>query len=153
MIGRGDVVDFGVHFYSGKEAAQEVDNEKKPFQIHKVQIVNKERVKCDLKCQDAFSTFGRVLPPGGMFRFTVTDLFAKRHYWCHARFGVSEFTFRAYGEGAPRDNNLINLHKDGAYINGNNYRMGIYKSEEEQDEHVDKNDGETLKENENETVR
>lgn len=135
-----DIVDFGVHFYSGKEAVQEVDNEKKPFQVHRIQIVNKERVKSDLRCQDAFSTFGRLLPPGGVFKFSVTDLFAKRHYWCHVRYGVSEYTFRAYGEGAPRENNLIALHKDGAYINGINYRIGVSKPDEEPDEHVDKNE-------------
>ncbi|ODM93965.1 hypothetical protein Ocin01_12710 [Orchesella cincta] len=140
-----DIVDFGVQFYSGKEAVQEVENEKKPFQIHKIQLVNRERVKADLKCQDAFSTFGRLLPPGGMYKFSVTDLFAKRHYWCHVRYGTSEYTFRAYGEGAPRDNNIVNLHKDGAYINGVNYRIGAYNlDEEEPDEHQNKNDPNTV---------
>lgn len=138
-----EVVDFGVHFYSGKEAAQEIDNEKKAFQIHKVAIQNKERVKADLRCQDPFSTFGRLLPPGATYKFSVTDLFAKRHYWCNVRYGTSEYIFRAYGEGAPRDNNVIALHKDGAYINGVNYRVGASKSDEEPDEHVNKNDGES----------
>jgi hypothetical protein len=59
-----------------------------------------------------------MIAPGGTYEFRVTDLFAKRHYWCTARYGSSEYIFRAYGEGAPRDNNLITLHKDGAFING-----------------------------------
>ncbi len=56
--------------------------------------------------------------PGGSFEFRVTDLFAKRHYWCSAKYGVSEFLFKAYGEGAPRENNQISLNKEGAFING-----------------------------------
>ena len=114
-----------------------MDNEHKPFQVHNIEISNKERVKADLRCQDAFSNFGRVLTAGGVYKFSVTDLFAKRHYWCHVRYGTSQYTFRAYGEGAPRDNNVISLHKDGAYINGVNYRIGASAEVESPDEHND----------------
>lgn len=64
-----------------------------------------------------------MIPAGGTYEFRVTDLFAKRHYWCTGRYGSSEFMFKAYGEGAPRDNNQITLHKEGAFINGKSMNM------------------------------
>jgi hypothetical protein len=118
-----EVKDFKVQFYSGKEAAEEIDNEKKPFQIHHVKVTNLEKSKVTLECHDVFSSFGKMLAPGATYEFRVTDLFAKRHYWCTAQYGTSEFSFKAYGEGAPRDNNIIALHKDGAFLNGKNMKI------------------------------
>jgi len=69
-------------------------------------------------CEDPFSSFGKAIIPGGVYEFTVTDLFSKRHYWCSAKYGTTHFLFKAYGEGAPRDNNEITLKKEGAFING-----------------------------------
>jgi len=117
------VKDFQVRFYSGKDAAEEVDNEKKAFQVHHVKITNLEGSKVNLECHDPFSSFGKALAPAGVYEFRVTDLFAKRHYWCTAQYGTSEFSFKAYGEGAPRENNNIVLHKDGAFINGKNMKI------------------------------
>lgn len=98
--------------------AKILDHEKKPFQVHTIKIINGGNSKAIIQCKDAFSTFGKALPPGASYSFTVTDLFAKRHYWCNAKVGANIFTFRAYGEGAPRDNNVIIVRKDGAYSNG-----------------------------------
>ncbi len=37
--------DFKVQFISGKEIADEVDNERKSFQVHRIKITNLERNK------------------------------------------------------------------------------------------------------------
>jgi len=110
--------DFQVHFVSGKELAKEVDNEHKSLQVHTIKITNVERTKVVVDCEDPFSSFGKAIIPGGVYEFTVTDLFSKRHYWCSAKYGTTHFLFKAYGEGAPRDNNQITLKKEGAFING-----------------------------------
>jgi len=110
--------DFQVHFVSGKELAKEVDNEHKSLQVHNIKITNVERTKVVVDCEDPFSSFGKVIAPGAAYEFTVTDLFSKRHYWCSAKYGTVHFLFKAYGEGAPRDNNQITLKKEGAFING-----------------------------------
>jgi len=113
--------DFDVKFYSGKEMAKVVEGEKVPFQIHEVTIENFATEDIRLECKDSFTKFGEIIAPGGHYKFSVTDIFHKRHYWCIAHdvnFGEVKYVFKAYGEGAPRDNNHISLRKDGAYING-----------------------------------
>jgi len=143
--------DWNVQFYSGKQMANEVDSEKQLFQIHTVIVENIANLDVDVECRDVFSKFGAKLTPGSQYKFQVTDLFHKRHYWCEAVFDLTSgskpklgrfnrhrlidledgaggsvtdtkksYLFRAYGEGAPRDNNHISLKLDGAFINGEN---------------------------------
>lgn len=128
--------------------ANEVDSEKQLFQIHTVIIENVANLEAELECKDVFSKFGGKLSPGNQYTFQVTDLFHKRHYWCEAIFDLmshlpnqnpkfknlrhrlinleeekeqrKSFLFKAYGEGAPRDNNHIYLKLEGAFINGEN---------------------------------
>lgn len=118
--------DFDVKFYSGKEMVKVVDGEKTQFQIHEVTIENVAEGDIRLECKDSFSKFGEILAPGGHYKFKVTDIFHKRHYWCIAHdvnFDEVKYTFKAYGEGAPRDNNHITLRNDGAFINGKNVNI------------------------------
>jgi len=117
------VPNFDVKFYSGKGIADILDGEKKPYQVHKIKIENLSDLQIRLDCEDRFSKFGQVIPNGGSYDFSVTDLFAKRHYWCKTSFGSAagappSYKFKAYGEGAPRDNNVVVIRKDGAFING-----------------------------------
>jgi len=113
--------DFDVKFYSGKEMVKIVDGEKKQFQVHEITIENVADSDFRLECKDSFSKFGDIVAPGGHYKFKVTDIFHKRHYWCIAHdlnFDEVKYTFKAYGEGAPRDNNHITLRNEGAFING-----------------------------------
>ena len=95
-----------------------VDGEHKAIQMHEVTIENLGEIDSLVQCKDSFSKFSSVIKPGENYKFSVTDMFHKRHYWCTAHFGKLAYVFKAYGEGAPRDNNHISLKKEGAFING-----------------------------------
>jgi len=114
------LADSGPKFLSGKELAAEVDNEKRTFQLHTVRIINGDGgLKLAVVCRDPFTQFGKELSPGENLQFSVTDIFSKRHYWCTGSYPeVPPFTFAAYGESAPRDDNLITVYTHGAFING-----------------------------------
>jgi len=116
-------VDFGVQFISGKEMVKIVDGEHRAIQIHSVTIENLSEIDALVQCKDAFSKFSSVIKVGEEYTFSVTDIFHKRHYWCTAHFGKISYNFKAYGEGAPRDNNHISLKKEGAFINGKSVRV------------------------------
>jgi len=111
-------VDWGVQFISGKDMVNVVDGEHRQIQVHEVTIENFGGIDALVQCRDPFSKFSEIIQSGGKYEFSVTDIFHKRHYWCTVHFDKLVYNFRAYGEGAPRDNNHIILKEDGAFING-----------------------------------
>jgi hypothetical protein len=86
-----------------------------------IRIVNKCNYKVSFlaECKETDSGW-RVLNPNDTYAFSFSPKNSgpPTHYWGTVKSATSRMTFPLYSEGAPKDDNLFEIWKDGVYLEG-----------------------------------
>jgi hypothetical protein len=94
-----------------------------------IRVVNKCSYKVSFMAETKETDAGwRVLNPNDTYAFSFTPKNSGlgAHYWGTVKSSTSRMTFPLYNEGAPRDDNLFEIWKDGVYLEGKLTLCQIY---------------------------